>query len=112
MLKVALSPFFGAPEFHDEVSGLTFQRGRLGEMVIYDITNEVKLSGIRSAVRMNILLLVAGELPTQGQEAQTPKSDPVVEQVEVKEPAQEKAPAEVVQEEKPEAKPVKTTKKK
>lgn len=65
-LKVALSPFHNNPDgYADEVSGLVFKNKPNGEVVIYDISNETKLDGIRKAIRLNVLFLMEGELPQE-----------------------------------------------
>jgi hypothetical protein len=63
MLKVALSPFFNDGKYEDAVSGLVFQKGRYGEIITYDVSNELNLDGVRNALRMNILILLEGEIP-------------------------------------------------
>lgn len=106
-IKVALSPFFGKEVLLEEVSGVRFEKGKAGSLNVYDVTNIKDLSGIRSAIRLNALLLLEGELPEEGQEvAEELPEAPKVEEPEVviEVPAgAEEVPAEV--EEKEEAKP-------
>lgn len=78
-IKVALSPFFGGKKgFKDEVSGIHFTHGGRGEIQVYDITNETKLEGIRSALRLNVLMLLEGTLDSE-QEQVTVVEEPKVE---------------------------------
>ncbi|MEX3713551.1 hypothetical protein ABFV99_14200 [Cytobacillus horneckiae] len=54
-LKVILSPHFNEEEFFEEVSGITFEKGR--GITTYNISLEDnKLKGIQSALRKNILM--------------------------------------------------------
>lgn len=89
MLKVALSPFFSERQYEDTVSGLVFEKGKYGEITTYDISNELKLDGVRNALRMNILILLDGEVPAP---------DVKAEKVETKVEAETKEPAAVIEE--------------
>jgi hypothetical protein len=107
MLKVALSPFFGGTEYTDEVSGLTFENRKDGSIAIYDVTKELDLSGIRKAIRLNVLLLVEGGLPKEDVApiAEVEKAEEKVEET------KSEVAEEVVEEVTEEVKEVKTAKK-
>lgn len=106
---VALSPFFGGKEgFLDEVSGIHFNFGQRGELVPYDISRVKDLSGIKRAIRLNVLLLVEGSLDdveedvtvVEEPKAEEPAPAPVKEVV-IEVPAEEVAVEEVKVEAKP-----------
>jgi hypothetical protein len=93
-LKVALTPFFAKDAFYEEVSGINFEKSKVSGLYPYDISNTKNLEGIRKAVRLNILMLIEGQLPD---EAPVKEAKPVVEEPKVEAPVEE-LKAEVVAE--------------
>lgn len=90
-LKVAVSPFFGGENWHDEVSGITFEKSKYHTLNVYDISSVTadKLGGIRKAILLNALILMEGSLDV---DAAAPVQEPAKEEVKVEEPAVEEAP--------------------
>lgn len=102
-IELMVSPFFGGEEVKDEVTGMTFEKNeRLP--VIYSISEDMDLSGIKKLVQKNILFVVSGlELEDQKKkkavkleevvrEKKEEKPEPVKEEVkEVKEIVEEEA---------------------
>lgn len=108
-LKVAVSPFYAKEVFHDEVSGIKFEKSKNAGLYPYEISKDTKLDGIRRAIRLNVLMLLEGQLPEE--EIKQPVAQPV-EVPEVQE-SEEEPEAEIeVQEVKQQPKPKAQSKKK
>jgi len=60
-IDVIVSPFFQGGPIHEEKSNLTFEAYDIYPTV-YRINKEADLSGIKSLIRQNILVLVEGEI--------------------------------------------------
>jgi hypothetical protein len=104
-LKVAVSPFFGAESFYDELTGVLFERSKIGALAVYDLSNidPSLLDNVRKGIRLNTLILMEGTL-----EPEVAKAAPVIEKV-VAAPVTEEDAAEAVE---PEVKKAPVAKKK
>lgn len=60
-IDVIVSPFFKGDPLHEEKTGVTFEQYDIYP-TIYRINTEADLSGIKSLIRKNILVLVEGEM--------------------------------------------------
>lgn len=92
-IKVAVSPFYRGEAWTDAGTGITFEQNEHG-LSIYSIPEEADLSGIRTAIRLNTLLLLEGTLP---EEVVAPEPAPVVEEPVAEEVVEEVEVEEVVE---------------
>lgn len=60
--SVALSPFYGGNEWKDERSGILFEKGEHGQLKVHSVPENVDLTNILKAIRLNALILVEGSL--------------------------------------------------
>ncbi len=60
-IDVIVSPFFKGDPLHEEKTGVTFEQYDIYP-TIHRINREADLSGIKSLIRKNILVLVEGEM--------------------------------------------------
>lgn len=108
--SVALSPFYGRDEWKDEVSGITFEKDQNGQLRVYNIPEDVDLTNILKALRLNVLILVDGSLEELEKKHKEQKKEEEVAPVQEEEPVKE-TEAEDTEEEKSKGKK-KTAKKK
>lgn len=75
-IRVAVSPFYGGEAWIDEATGIQFEKNIHG-LTVYSIPENVDLSGVQKAIRLNALMLIEGNLPQEAEEVIVP--EPVVE---------------------------------
>lgn len=107
-LKVIVSPFYGGEEWLDVHSGITFRPSR-DKIEIYSIPTDSNLTGVREAIRINVLTLVEGTLPEETTVKAETEKKAVIEEIT---PDVEVAAVETVEEVKEEAPKAKTNNKK
>lgn len=60
-IKVAVSPFFGGESWTDELTNITFEKNPRG-LNVYSIPDNLDLTNIKKAIRLNTLILVEGNI--------------------------------------------------
>lgn len=60
-IKVAVSPFFGGEDWVDEYTGIHFTKNPIG-LNVYSIPENLNLTGVSKAIRLNALILVEGNI--------------------------------------------------
>lgn len=64
VLKVLLSPFYPKEEYIDPVTKIRFEHYRNAAHIV-DLSRVEDLSGIRTAIRLNVLQIIEGGLPDE-----------------------------------------------
>lgn len=92
-IRVAVSPFYGGEDWTDAATGITFKRNEHG-LSVYSIPEDIDLSGIRKAIRLNALMLIEGKVPYGTDEViihKEPVKEIKAEEIEVEEVKAEEA---------------------